>query len=151
MARYLWAAVLPICVTAAWLVVLRPLRRLIEEHGLDRGLADFRLRREWLEARFEADQSRLGPAEAARWAGARWRDDVTWARERWSRRLVALVGVDFQDDPAVGPPQLTAVFEYRRRVWRTCGTRPAAAQPDEAVARSRRYVQVEPPPRRVTR
>lgn len=154
MAPMLWAALIPLCVLAAWLVVRRPLRDAIEDLGVDRARDQFRLRREGLEARFLLVLGRSDPLEKLRWDEAHWRDEVVWARDRRTRYLLALVGVTFPDE-SFGPyPDLparrsTALFEYRKGHWHAEGKRLDEINPDEAFLRNQRFEPVLLPHRRV--
>ena len=39
------------------------------------------------------------PSSGSRWEEAHWHDEVLWARDRQTRRLLALIGVHFEPDP----------------------------------------------------
>lgn len=149
----IWGIVLPSCFVSSWLIIRKPLRQVIEELGFDQGRLRFRHEREWLEARFLTALTRLDPMERLRWEGARWNDRVHWARDHQTRRLIALVEVDFEPDPfeAPGEPDTdhaTALFEYRKGSWHADGKRLDAIRPDEAFRRHTRFEPVARPPRR---
>ena len=117
----IWGIVLPSCLVSAWLIVRKPLRQVVEELGFDQGRLQFRQQREWLEARFLTALGRVDPIERLRWEGAHWHDQVHWARDNQTRRLIALVEIHFEPDPfdpASGPDSdsdhATALFEYRK-------------------------------------
>src|SRR5690606_34092208 len=99
-------------------------------------------RREHLEAGFVAALSRFDAEEGARWDDARWHDEVLWARDRQTRRFLALVCVHFEPD-LFDASQLrrhaTAVFEFHKGRWRAEGKRLDQIRPDEAVGRNRRF------------
>jgi hypothetical protein len=147
------AGLLPICF-AAMVAVLRS-----TWHGMtgpapewERAREAFRLRREWLEARFLHGLSQFDPAEGQRWERAQWHDDVTWARDRQTGRFLALVEVHFDPDPHEADPDpshrhATVVFEYVRGQWRADGRRLDALRPHEAFQRNFRYEPVLPPPK----
>ena len=148
------AGVLPFTVFATWCVLRRPLRLFFEDLQVDQAREAFHRHREHLEARFLATLTRIDPREGLRWDDARWRDDVLWARDRRTRRFLALVRVDF--DPDIHElfqerRHATAVFEYHKRRWRADGRRLDQVRPDEAVGRNRRFEPVavaHPNPRR---
>ena len=147
---FIGVGVLPACAVAAWLIVQGPARRVLEGRHDDRARALFRQRREWLEARFLAA---LDPAERLRWEDAHWHDEVVWARDRQTRRLLALVGVHFDANPFDGPSSLaprhaTALFEFRKGRWFAEGKRLDAIRPDEAFLRLQRFEPVASPQRR---
>lgn len=146
--------VLLICLTGAWLVLRHPVRQVLEEVHFDRARILFAHEREWLEARFLTALAKVDPLEAARWDDAHWQDEIVWAREHKSRRLLALIGVRFDSDllfdPADEPPRhATAVFEFRKGHWRAEGKRLDEVQPDEAFLRLYRLEPIVPHPRRV--
>ena len=90
------------------------------------------------------------PLEAARWEDAHWHDEVLWARDRQTRRLLALIGVHFDPRPIddSAPRHATALFEYRKGRWLAEGKRLDEIRPDEAVLRHHRFEAVTPPERR---
>ncbi len=154
MGPYLWAGLLPISVLLAWLIVYRPLRALAEERLLERARAQFRLQREWLEARFLTSITPHDLIESLRWEDAHWHDEIVWARDRKTRNLLALVGVHFEPDPLTGfpeepPRQATALFEYRQGRWVADGRHFDEIRPDEAFLRHRQFEPVAPPHRRL--
>lgn len=149
------AGILLGCGVAAWAILKRPVRQLLEEVHVEQARASFHQRREWLEARFISALLQVDPAEGQRWENAQWHDEVTWARDRRSRYLLALVGVHFEpgtfDLPAI-TKHATAVFEYRRGRWCVEGRRLDEMRPDEAIGRNQRFEAVivtRPDPRRV--
>ena len=105
----------------------------------------FRQQREWLEARFlTALGRRSTPIERLRWEDAHWHDEVLWARDRQTRRLLALIGVHFDADPFDDSPEprprhATALFEFRKGRWIAEGKRLDEIRPDEAVLRHQRF------------
>jgi hypothetical protein len=131
---------------AAWLVIRGPVRRALDAMRFDRARVQFRQQREWLEARFLGSLARVDPPEAARWDDAHWQNEVRWARDRRTHRLLALIGVEFDaapfDDPSAR--HATALFEYRKGRWLADGQRLDSLRPDEAL-RTRRYEPVTPP------
>ena len=148
-----WAALVPLCLAGAWMVVRRPLRDALEDLGVDRARDQFRLQREGLEARFLAVLGRIEPEEKLRWDEAHWRDEIVWARDRRSRRLLALVGVTFDVEPfgtypEPPPRHATALFEYRKGRWHAEAKRLDEIRPDEAFIRNQRFEPVVLPHRR---
>jgi len=152
MSPMLWALLVPVCLLAAWLIV-RPLRAIVEDLNVDRARDQFRLQREGLEARFLSAVGRLDPIEKTRWDEARWRDEIIWARDRRSRRLLALVGVTFEAElfgefPESPPHHATALFEYFKGTWHAEGKRLDEIRPDEAFIRNQRFEPLGLPQRR---
>src|SRR5438270_12031499 len=95
----IWLGVLPACLIALGLILRRPARQFAEEMHVDHARDLFRQQREWLEARFLGALAKVEPTEAARWEDAHWHDEVLWARDRQTRRLLALIGVHFDSNP----------------------------------------------------
>ena len=150
---WIWASVLGLSLLAAWLVVRRPVRQALEDLDLDRARAAFRPQRERLEARFLTALGKADPIERLRWEDARWHDEVVWARDRKTRRLLALVGVHFDhgplpEFPGYPPRHATALFEYRKGRWHAEGKRLDEIRPDEAFLRHQRFEPVVLPQRR---
>jgi hypothetical protein len=148
MSPMLWAALIPVSALAAWLVVRRPLREAIEDLSIDQARDQFRLHREGLEARFLSALARVDPIEKLRWDEATWHNEVVWARDRRTRRLLALVGVTFEVEPfgidAEHPLRhSTALFEYRKGKWIAEGKRLDEIRPDEAFIRNHLFEPVD--------
>lgn len=155
MGLLIWAGILPVCVVSAWLIFRRPLRQIVEDVHVERARELFHQQRELLEARFVTALGRLDPAEGQRWESAQWHDEILWARDRQTRRLLALVCVHFEPAPfelLSMPRHATALFEFRKGGWHVDGKRLDEVRPDEAIGRNQRFeaVAVTPPhPRRV--
>jgi len=155
MGVFIWAVVLPACLATLWLIVRRPVRQIAEEMCVDHARALFHQQREWLEARFLGALGRIEPTARVRWEEAHWHDEVLWARDRQTRRLLAMIGVHFDpspfdDDSDSEPRNATALFEFRKGRWHAEGKRLEEIRPDEAVLTSPRFEVVLPhPPRRV--
>jgi len=149
------AGILAVCLFAAWLILRRPLRQIVEDVHVDHARLLFRQHREWLEARFITVLCQSEPMLGERWESAHWHDDVLWARDRQTRRLLALVCVHFDPGPFEFPHtnrHATAVFEFHKGRWWVEGKRFDEVRPDEAVGKGQRYEPValsEPHPRRV--
>lgn len=149
----IWGVVLPSCVVAAWLILRKPFRMVVEELHVDQARLLFRQSREWLEARFLTALARIDPIERLRWERAHWHDEVHWARDNQTRSLLALVEVHFDADPFDVAPvptgrHATALFEYRKGRWFADGKRLDATRPGEAFLRGGRFEPVAPPQRR---
>ncbi len=146
---WVWAGLLPVCGLSGWLVIRQPVRSLMEARDTLRARGQFRHQREHLEADFLNRLRRLDPIEAARWDDARWGDEVLWARDRRSRTLLALVGVELDDPQGILTPHgATAVFEYRAKRWRAEGRHLGDVEPYEAFYRLREFEPVVVPQRR---
>ncbi len=147
----IWGVILPACLVTAWLIVSRPLRRAIEELRVEQARVLFRRRREWLEAYFLGALGKLDPIERVRWEDARWHDEVHWARDNQTRRLLALVEIRFDpgsspddDEPGSLARHATALFEYRKGRWFADGKRLDATLPGEALIGPGRFERVAP-------
>jgi hypothetical protein len=135
MARFVFAGLmLPATLAVAWLILRRPFREICGEISFEKARERFRQQREHLEAKFVTQASRLDPSEAERWEEARWQDVVVWARDRKTRVLLALVAVEFAEEPFSDSPNhhATAIFEFRRDEWGTEGRGLDEVRPDEA-------------------
>lgn len=147
--------VLPASLAATWLIIRLSLRQVFEVMQADRAREQFRLRREWMEARFLGSLAKLDPQERLRWEDAHWHDEIVWARDRQNRRFLALVWVHFDPDPfedryAEHPPRLaTVVFEHHRGRWHADGKRLDEIRPDEAFLQHQRFEPILSPNRRV--
>jgi hypothetical protein len=131
--------------TTAWLLLYRPLRQYIEEVRFGNARVLFRQRREWLEVHFLRALGAVGSEERLRWEEAHWHDEVIWARDRQTGRLLALIGVHFNppfDDSQThesSPHHATALFEFRGGHWHAEGKRLNEIDPAEAVLRHQRF------------
>ena len=151
-----WTGVLAICAMATGLILRGPVRHLTEDVHAERARELFRKRREWLEADFLDALGKTSPTERLRWEDAHWHDEILWARDRQTRRLLALIGVHFDvgllDDFPLSDPitrHATALFEFRNGVWQAEGKRLDELCPDEVVRRNQRFEAVVMHPRRV--
>jgi hypothetical protein len=150
---WIWSGVLAACVVAAWLILRRPVRHVLEDLNIDGARDQFRRRREWLEAQFLGALAKADPIERLRWEEAHWHDEIVWARDRQTRRLLALVAVHFEAEsipeiPGYPPRHATALFEYRKGHWHADGKRLDEIRPDEAFLRLQRFEPVVLPQRR---
>jgi hypothetical protein len=146
----IWARIVPIAVlglSAVWWFLLRVARQVLDEIRFDHARELFRHEREWLEARFLSALAQINPLARLRWEDAQWHDEVVWARDRTTRRLLALVGVHFEPsssnpfgDTSDEPPHLaTALFEFRQGRWHAEGKWLDEIRPDEAFLRHQRF------------
>jgi len=147
--------VLLVCLAASWMVLRGPVRHFIEEAHAERARELFRQRREWLEADFLGALGRTSPTERVRWEEAHWHDEIHWARDRQTRKLLALIGVHFDstlfDDLSdTSTHHATALFEFRGGRWYAEGKRLDEIRPDEVVRRNQRFEPVVMHPRRVS-
>src|SRR5262249_4340777 len=104
---------------------------------------------------FEA-ASASGKPRGLRWKALDWEPDATFARERTTGQLVALVGVtikfeavegsDMEGLPAVGNLRnATAVFFHHPGAWQTAGKAVFNLNPDEVVRHFRQqYEGIDP-------
>jgi hypothetical protein len=142
MGLLIWSGILAVGIIAVAVGLRRPIRHIVEDVHVDHARELFHVRREWLEARFISALGRADPAEGQRWEAAQWHDDVFWARDRQTRRLLAMVCVDFEPGPfdLLGAPRhATALFEFRKGQWHVEGKRLDEIRPDQAVGRNRPY------------
>jgi hypothetical protein len=136
------AGILSLCFLATWAVLRRPVRQIVEDARVEHARTLFHRNRERLEARFVSALERSEPDEGARWESARWDDDVLWARDRNSHRLLALTGVEFEVEPfelSFGHSHATAIFEFHKGQWCAHGKRVDEMRPEEAIGLFRRF------------
>ena len=123
----LWPILLPVaglslCLLAWWLY------RMGREVQAERARESFRLQKERLEGFVLKAAAATGKPRGLRWVSCRFTDDFTLARDRVTRRLVALIPVTVLFDPVPGgdmegiaaatePRQATAVLHFRKGQW----------------------------------
>jgi hypothetical protein len=142
------------CFCAAWLILRLSFRRVLDVMRVEQARELFRRQREWLEVAFLTSLAKADPGERLRWEDAHWHDEILWARDRQTRRLLALIGVhfdphSFDQDIETRPRHATVVFEFHKGRWRADGKRLDRTRPDEAFLRNQRFEPVTIPPRRV--
>lgn len=118
--------------TAASVAGFRALRRRQRPVMLDEARQLFQKRREWFEVRFFELASRSGKPRGLEWVSCDFQPEVTFARQKATGHLQALVGVivrfraveggDMEDNPNVANLRdATAVFSFVGRDWDTDG------------------------------
>jgi hypothetical protein len=136
------AAVLATITGIAWLV-----QRLVErrrEAQLAQWRRDFFRRREWLEAKFLQVAGARGTPRGLEWVDASFDDAVSFARDRRSGELTALVAVaigfraveggGMEDvEPVADQKAATAVFRHRGDEWMTDGRAVFNLNPRETI------------------
>jgi hypothetical protein len=124
--------------------VWRPVQTARREKTLSRARREFHRQREQLEARFVTRAAACGKPRGLRWSDCNFEDDVTYARDRRSKRLSALVGVTIRFEAIEGGGMeenenvgnlraATAVFDYDRSRWSTDGRAIFNLNPAEAI------------------
>lgn len=120
---------------------------------LNRSRRLFHLRREWLEARFFTMAANSGKPRGLEWVDCEFSDDVSFARDRHSGRLRALVAVTIrfravegggmEDNPNVGNlREATAVFHLDGNEWGTDGRVVFNLNPVQAIAHYRQELEL---------
>jgi hypothetical protein len=110
----------------------------------DRARREFHLQRERLECVFFQAASLSGKPRGLRWADCDFENDVTYACNRKSGQLAALVGCTIRFEAVEGGPMehvaavgnlrsATAVFEFNGRQWRTLGRVIFNLNPSETI------------------
>ncbi len=135
-------AVIALAVAIAW----KPLRAARREARFARARQLFRQRREWLEAKFFELAAGSGRPRGLRWTDCEFADEVTYARDRRSGQLSALVAVTIAFEAIEGGGMeeveavanlraATAVFQFngRQRCWQSDGRAIFNLNPTEAV------------------
>lgn len=127
-------------------MVVPPLLRRLVQRRTRRAIAEFRLRREGLEARFFDLARRQGKPRGLRWTQCDWQESVTFGRDLQSQLLTAFVSVevhfeaieggDMEDVEAVGTIRdATALFHYSNGKWGTGGKALFNMNPQDALTR----------------
>lgn len=111
-----------------------------------RGMREFRLKREMLEARFFDLAASLGKPRGLRWVECDWQDPVTFARDNHSGLLTAFVAVNIRFEAIEGGDMegvaavsnirdAAAVFHYQFGRWGTGGRALFNMNPHDALVR----------------
>jgi hypothetical protein len=106
--------------------------------------SQFHLRREWLEAKFLTEASNSGRPRGLTWCDCDFANGVTFARDRMTGELRALVAITVRFDAVVGGPMedvaavrnlraATAVFRFNGESWVTDGRAIFNLSPDETI------------------
>lgn len=145
MPGWTWPLVVAVLAIGAFALARFPALRSKRRHAeLARAKKGFHLQRERLEARFVQLAGASGKPRGLRWVNCEFDDDVTYARERLSGQLRALVGVTIsfeaiegggmEEVEAVGNLRAaTAVFSADKDCWTTEGRALFNLNPDEAI------------------
>ena len=139
-----WVLVFAVAGIGLAALLWRPLRSKLRAQELARARHDFHRQREHLEAKFFQIAEASGKPRGLAWTNVDFDDDVTYARERDSGELSALVAVTISFEAiegggmehveAVGNLRAaTAVFLFRRGRWTTDGRSLFNLNPAEAV------------------
>ena len=153
MEGYWWAlsALVALAVVVAWMWFA--LRHVMPQSRVAEARRAFHRQRERLEAKFVQIGSIRAKPNAPRWADCDFEDDVTFAKNRATGELTALVGVTIeigdladwggQASEATGHVRAaTAVFRFDRDRWETDGRAIFNLTPAEALRRYQRDLEV---------
>jgi hypothetical protein len=140
--QWITAAVVLLAVAgvSAWLYLRKRPRR----STVERARKLFHLRREWLEARFFSQAASSGKPRGLEWVECDFEDDVSFARDRHTGQLRALVGVTvkfravegggMEDNPNVGNLRVgSAVFYFDDDEWTSNGRVAMNLNPAQAI------------------
>jgi hypothetical protein len=142
-----WVVVAALLLFVASVVILGPSWRRKREAGrISRARRLFHQRREWLEADFLTIVSRSGKPRGLNWADCEFDDGLTFARDKHSGQLRALVGVTvrFEAEDGGGASvgasvsnlrAATAVFRFDGVHWKTDGRAIFNLNPAETLQR----------------
>lgn len=139
------AAVVFVALAAIW----RPIHASLKQKQFHQARQDFHWQRERLEARFLRLAAARVSAPRVLWQHCEFADDVTYARDRRSHRLCALVALRMaieapeaivygDDDDAVPMTEActaTAVFYFDKGHWQTHGRTVFNLAPVETLSR----------------
>ena len=150
---WIWIAlgllVMAVGLVGVWLSLARRPRRA----SLDRARRLFHLQRERVEHRFFVLASKSGKPRGLEWVDCEFDDGVSFARDRHSGRLQALVGVTvrfkavegggMEDNPNVSLPRAaTALFQLDGNEWTTVGRVIFNLNPAEAIKHHQQELEV---------
>ena len=121
--------------------------------SIERARKRFHLRREWLEAKFFTLAANSGKPRGLEWVDCEFDDPVSFARDRHTGRLRALVGVTIrfravegggmEDNPNVGNLRAaSAVFLLDGDEWSTDGRVVFNLNPVEAIQHYRQELEL---------
>jgi hypothetical protein len=153
MEGYWWALSAAIVLVAVGVWMWIPLRRVMPQSRVAQARRDFHRQRERLEMKFVQIGSSPAKPDAPRWTDCDFEDDVTFAKNRATGELTALVGVTIEIEDvgdragrsgdAVGHLRAaTAVFRFHRDHWETDGRAIFNLTPAEALRRYHRDLEV---------
>lgn len=140
-------AVVLVGVAGMLLFVLRqPIRVWQRRKEQEQALQQFRLQREFLEARFFDLAAQSGKPRGLRWLACDWLEGVAFGREKQTGMLTAFVSVnirfeaieggDMEGVAAVGNIRDgSAVFHYQDGIWGTGGRALFNLGPQDALSR----------------
>lgn len=123
---------------------LRPLLSWMQAREARHAIAEFKLRRETLEAKFLDVAAQVGKPRGLRWKECDWQDTVTFGRDVQTQMLTAFASVeihfeaieggDMEDVEAVGTIRdASAVFHYQKGRWGTGGRALFNMNPHDAI------------------
>ena len=141
---WMWLGLMAVGLLVVSYLAWRPLRESWRVADLQRARQQFRVEREQLEAKFFSLAGSSGKPRGLRWVECDFHNDVTYARERKSGDIVALIGVvirfeaipggPMEDVEAVGNLRVgSAVFHYHTSHWHTLGRALFNLNPSEAI------------------
>lgn len=137
---------------AGW-AVWRQQQQRSQRAKLDQARVLFRRRREWLEAAFVTMASERGKPRELVWAGCEFDDSVSFARDRDTGQLRALVGmtISFEAEAGGGMEDVeavcalraaTAVFSFGDGNWSSEGRTIFNMNPEETILRYQHELEV---------
>lgn len=140
---------------AATMFAARMTARRAQERNRDQACEMFLRRREWLEAEFLTNARRSGKPRGLQWTDIDFDKDVSFARDRHTGHLQALVAVTISFEAVVGGGMeeveavsnlrsATAVFRYVDNKWQTDGRTVFNLNPLETIQHFRHELEAVP-------
>ncbi len=137
---------------AVWFFIHQQQKRRLRDK-LDQARVLFRRRREWLEAAFVTMASERGKPRELIWSDCEFDDAVSFARDRESGQLRALVGmtITFEAEEGGGMEDVeavcalraaTAVFAYSGGTWSSEGRAIFNMNPQETILRYQHELEI---------
>ncbi|MFZ5829576.1 MAG: hypothetical protein ACOY3P_05790 [Planctomycetota bacterium] len=138
-----WVVLIAGAALAVIAALWRPARSAAREARVAMARRDFRLKREWLEAKFVQRAAARSQSGVVRWSDCEFADDVAYVRNRSTQELSAFVAVTVPvEDVDLGAPTEdlmgsmrigTAIFRFDRDHWDTDGRAILNLTPAEAI------------------
>lgn len=127
-------------------ILARKLEVRVKRWAQRQAVETFRLRREFLEARFLDMARQLGKPRGLRWVDCDWQAPVTFATDRSTGLLTAFVGVNIRFEAVEGGDMeevaavatirdAAALFHFQDGAWGTGGRALFNMNPDDALQR----------------
>lgn len=142
----IYIGLLGLAAMVGYFLLSRPIRETRRRKEIQKAIELFKLKREYLEAKFFELASKKGKPRGVRWVDCNWLSDVTFASDRTTGLFTAFVSVtlsfeaieggEMEDVAAVNDlKEASAIFHYQNGVWGTGGRALFNMTPSDAIVR----------------